>query len=292
MVFHPAPRGSVRRQSGDTVRRKLNLLVLRTQQIGYGFDRGEGRDGHFDEDGRPVGHCAVPESGQFECLQTATLFTFFGDKTGFLVNILCEIELFSLEISNGAHQVNRIEVGTASHQLFAHGGIDLRRFGDLKRECAGDSERGLCPEGASAGFTFVAHHAAHAQRTVEHATQIGQRRLRIGREPVAEFLFDELAHVGLESGVGSLFTASVNGFEVGEYLLLQFESDGSQRFLIEDGIAFQMVGNHVVDGFDKDQVGIDTVQVFDQRAVTAGTEQDVAGRAAAFRGESAHMVGQ
>ena len=55
--------------------------------------------------------------------------------------------------------------------------------------------------------------------------------------------------------------------------MLQGEYHSADYLLVGDGIGFQPVGRHVVDVFDEDDVGIDLVEVFEQRAVSRRTEQ-------------------
>ena len=47
----------------------------------------------------------------------------------------------------------------------------------------------------------------------------------------------------------------------------------ASTFFITDRVAAPGVGRHVVDILDEDQVGVDLVQVLDQRPVARGTEQ-------------------
>ena len=47
-------------------------------------------------------------------------------------------------------------------------------------------------------------------------------------------------------------------------------------FLYSNGIAFQSIGHHIVDVLDEDNIRIKVVQVLNQRAMTAGTEQQLA----------------
>ena len=56
------------------------LLVLLAEQIVHRLHGVEGLDGHFDEDGDPVGHGAVPEAGQFQSLQLLAIFALIGDE--------------------------------------------------------------------------------------------------------------------------------------------------------------------------------------------------------------------
>ena len=141
-------------------------------------------------------------------------------------------------------------------------GRDLARLGDLKRlRAVGVPD----PERAAARLTLVADHAADADRTVQHGAQ--QRRIVIGGEFHAEPLLDK-------SGDRlQLRTAHFEGLEALESAFLQVEQNPRQHLFITDRIPAAGIGRHVVDILDEDDVGVDFVQVLDQRPVARGTEQ-------------------
>ena len=58
-----------------------------------------------------------------------------------------------------------------------------------------------------------------------------------------------------------------------ERLPLQIEQQPGEHLFIDHRIGFQTVGRHVIDRFDENQVGIDLVQVLDQRPVPRRTEK-------------------
>lgn len=143
---------------------KFIALMFGTQQIGdYLYGR-KSRDGDFDEDRIPPGHGTVPKTGQFLREQLAAPVRLAGDKTRSGIDELPQIETTAFRGAEAANQIHRIEMSRRAHQLPLFGS-DLVRFGDLERlQPVGPSH----PEGAAARLAFVAHHAAHPDRAVEH----------------------------------------------------------------------------------------------------------------------------
>ena len=142
------------------------------------------------------------------------------------------------------------------------GWSDLARLGDLQRLRAVGIGH---PEGTAARLALVADHAADTDRTVEHGTQ--QRRIVVGGELHAQPPLDE------RGDRGQLGAPDLEGLQVFERLLLQPEQHAGQRLLPADRVAPAGIGGHVVDILDEHHVGVDLVQVLDQRAVPRGTEQ-------------------
>ena len=141
-------------------------------------------------------------------------------------------------------------------------GRNLARLGDLQRLGAvGISD----PERPAARLALVADHAADADRTVQHGAQ--QRRIVVGGELHAKLFFDEFGD-GLQLGA-----AHFERLEVFERTLFEVEQDARKHLFITDRVAAPGVGRHVVDILNEDQVGVDLVQVLDQRPVARGTEQ-------------------
>ena len=70
----------------------------------------EGLDGHFDEDGDPVGHGAVPEARQLEGFQLATVLRLVGDEARVGIDIVGQTEGLALIVPTATHQVDRVEV--------------------------------------------------------------------------------------------------------------------------------------------------------------------------------------
>ena len=87
--------------------------MLVTQEVVDGFDGVEGFEGHFDEDCRPVAHGAIPKSGQFQCLQLATILGLVGDEASGGVYVAGQVEMGALVVAGGADEIYWIEVSAA-----------------------------------------------------------------------------------------------------------------------------------------------------------------------------------
>ena len=57
------------------------------EKVVDGFDGVERGDWHFNEDGVPVAHCAVPKPGKFEGAEFAAMLRFLGDESRVGVDI-------------------------------------------------------------------------------------------------------------------------------------------------------------------------------------------------------------
>ena len=76
----------------------------------------------------------------------------------------------------------------------------------------------------------------------------------------------------LELGIGILL--GVKQAQVFKYLFLDAYQDSGQKFLVSYCVGLEMIRNHVVNILDKDDVGVQVIEVLDEGAVTSGTEQD------------------
>ena len=81
------------------------------QKVVHGLHRVEGLNGHFHKNGDPVGHGAVPQTGQLERFQLATVFRLAGDEAGVGIDVVGEVESFALVIPAAAHQIDGVKVG-------------------------------------------------------------------------------------------------------------------------------------------------------------------------------------
>ena len=179
-------------------------------------------------------------------------------------------------VTHGTYQVYRVEVCTVLEHFLLLGvvHVNLRAFEDLQ---GNRSVTVVCKERATTRFAYVLHHSADTHRTVQFVLQIDSEygifevfRFRILAE---KFLLQELEH--FHHLVVRIF-AAVKQFEVLECLLLQGDEYAGNQFLISNGVFLQFVGNNVVDVLDKDNIGIEVIQVLNQRAVSTGTEQQFA----------------
>ena len=90
------------------------------------------------------------------------------------------------------------------------------------------------------------------------------------RQLHTQTLLDEL---GNRSQIGLTRTQRA---QMREGLLLHFEQQTGKGFFIEYRIGTQSIGGYVVDILYKDYIGVDIVQIRQQRAVTCRTEQQLA----------------
>ena len=95
------------------------------EEVVDGLDGVECLGCHFDEDGVPVAHGAVPESREFESLYLHAVAAFFGDKACRHVDKIGEIELVTFEVPGGYGEIHGIEV--AKVMLYE----SLRTFTDI-----------------------------------------------------------------------------------------------------------------------------------------------------------------
>ena len=105
----------------------------RLQQVVHGLYGVECLDGHLDEDGDPVGHGAVPEAGQLQCLQFAAILRLIGDEACVGVHIVSQAEGLAFVVPAAANQINGIEMGRALEDrlLLCVFVVDLRGLDDL-----------------------------------------------------------------------------------------------------------------------------------------------------------------
>ena len=91
--------------------------MLRPQQVIDGLHGVEGSEGHFHEDGAPVAHGAVPQTGQLKCLQLLAPFRLGRDEASGLVNEVGEVERLAFVVLHRTDQVHGIEVGALREHL-------------------------------------------------------------------------------------------------------------------------------------------------------------------------------
>ena len=80
-------------------------LVGGTEKVEDDLDWVEGLDGNLDEEGVPVAHGAVPEARKLESLELAALIALGADESGFLIDIVREIELLAAVVAQAADEV-------------------------------------------------------------------------------------------------------------------------------------------------------------------------------------------
>ena len=250
--------------------------MLLAVKVVDGLHRIEGRKGHLYKYGIPVAHGTVPKSGKLQSLQLLAVLALVGNETSGRVYIVGQRELDAVEIADGADEVDGIKVcAILKHGLLlgvAH--INLAALKHLQTDCAVGV---IGKEWTSAGLTHVAHHTADAHRTVELAIEIVeefQTFQTLGGIAVAtEVVLHEGEHL-LQAGVSNI--AALEFLEISKGLALQGDEHTGKEFLIGNGVALQTVGHHVIDVLDEDDVGIDVVEIFNECAMTSGTEEQTA----------------
>ena len=99
--------------------------MLRTQKVIDGLDGVEGAQWNLNEDGVPVTHGAVPETGQFQSLELTAVLGLAGYEAGGGIYVLGQVKLVTLVSAQGANQVYRVEVGTLGEHLLLGGVIKV-----------------------------------------------------------------------------------------------------------------------------------------------------------------------
>ena len=204
-----------------------------------------------------------------------------------------QIKGVALVVFNGANKVNGVKVRTFLKHglLFGVIHVNLRTFKYLQRNGA----IGIVgQERTTAGFAHVAHHATHTHGAVELFAQINGEfsvleHLRLGIF-CKEFLLYKLQH--LAQLVHGVF-AAIELAQIGKHLLLQTYKHACQQLFVAHRVSLQSVGHHIVYVLDKHHVGVNVVQIFNQSAMSARTEQQVAVFGAEGRvvGIGSHRVG-
>ena len=98
------------------------------------FDRIEGGEGHLYEDGVPIAHSAVPETGQFKCLEFLAVLTLVGDESRGGVDVLGQVEAVALVVLEATDEVHGVEV----RALLEHGflfGVGMGDFSFSQNYC-------------------------------------------------------------------------------------------------------------------------------------------------------------
>ena len=244
--------------------------MYRAEEVVDCFDGVERGDRHFDENGVPVAHGAVPKSGEFERAEFAAVLRFFGDEACVGIDVFGQAEAVAVGVLSVADEIDGVEVSGFGHEMGVLG-RDLCAFEDLRRCRAVGVDSDVR---AAAWFAFVFHHSADAQRAVEFFAE--------------ESCFG-LIVVAVESQVGDAERRAgevgntVEGVAVGgdaikegerslDAVIDLHEESGDNSFVANCGFALR-VGHHIVDVFDEYDGRIDVVEVFDERSVASRAEE-------------------
>ena len=149
--------------------------------------------------------------------------------------------------------------------------VDLTAFENLQ---AHGSVLVVGEERTTARFAHVLHNTADAHRSVELLAQIDDE---VGILEVLDILL-AAAKVVLNEADNLLkflviICSSIEKTEILEGLLLQGDEHTGNHLLIGDGFALESVGHHVVDVLDEDHVGVNLVEILDERAMASRTEE-------------------
>ena len=252
----------------------LSFEMLFAEQVVDCFDGIEGGQWNFDEESNPVCHGSIPEAGELLRFEHGGSFALLADEACGGVDIFAKVEIASFVVLGGAHKVDGVEVGGTGKNGFLVG-VFAVNLGSLHNLEALDSMGVACEEGATAGFSLVAYHTADAHGAVEQVVQA--LSLLVGAELGVAFgqfevqlVLDELLNGFELAGRCPM----VEGVEMVEALLLQVEEQTGQHFLVDDGAVLHPVWHDVVDVLDEDEVGALLVEVLDEGAVSAGTEDE------------------
>ena len=123
-------------------------------------------------------------------------------------------------------------------------------------------------------LAYILDYSADAHRAVEFASQITYQFcifefLDIGTAAakVALYKADDFLEVFM------IVVAAVEQLKIFKSPLLVFNQYSSQYILIKYGVAFEAVGHYVVYILDEDYIGVNVVEVFDERTMSARTEK-------------------
>lgn len=247
--------------------------MLFSQQVIDGFNRIKGGQWHFNEDGVPVAHGSVPESGKLESFKFPTVLGLGRDESCGGVCEVRQVEGLSLIVLESTNEVYRVEVGTFSEhpESGSVGLVNLRGFKNLETNSAVGI---VSKERSAARLTYIPDHAAYAHRAIELVAEIDDKVcifkfLNVG-PTAAEVTLDEVDDF-FEILMG--VAAAVELIKVAESASLIADEYASKEFFIGYGVIFESVGHDVVNVLDEDDVGIDVVEILNEGSVSARTEE-------------------
>ena len=130
-------------------------------------------------------------------------------------------------------------------------------------------------ERTASRLAHILHYSANAHRTVELLLQIddevGIFQLLDVSLAAAEVVLHEADDLFQLLVVVS---ACFECLEIVESLFLQGDEDAGDDLLVAHGVCLQTVGHHVVDILDEDDVGVDVVEILDERSVARANRQN------------------
>ena len=240
-------------------------LVLWAQEVVDGLHGIEGGEGHFDHQGAPVAHGAVPKTRQLECSELFAVLALAGYEAGGWVNVIGQVELLAFVVPHGTDEVNGIEVSALGEHL--HVGfvvlVYLTAFEDLE----GDASVGIVGSAQEDTEFCILH--------ILQARHIETEGMPHEADDVLEVVVAVLA--------------AVEQTQIGEDLLLYLDEETGNDLFPEDCIGLQSVGHNVVDVLDEDDVAAQIVEVLDECTMASGSEEKLA--VAGAEGRVVHVDG-
>ncbi len=250
--------------------------MLISEEIVDGFNGIESLEGNFYEDGGPVAHGTIPEAGKLKSLEFATVLTLVGDEACGGIHELGKVELLTLVVTDGTHEVHGIEVGTLGKHLHVLliVGIDLTALENLQA----DATIGIvCQERTTTGFAHILYYTTHAHGSIEglaevvdqfgilHILQSGH----VGEEFVA-YEVDDLLDILM------LILATIQECDILKHLLLQAYKHTGDDLLVGDGGLLETIGHDIVDILDEDHIALEIREILYQCSMATGTEEELA----------------
>ena len=99
------------RVSGKAPFPEALCLMCRPEQVEHYLDGVERLYRNLYEEGVPVRHGSVPESGELEGLELAAVVALGADEPRVFVYMLQQVELPALAVEQAAYEVDRVEMG-------------------------------------------------------------------------------------------------------------------------------------------------------------------------------------
>ena len=247
--------------------------MLVAEQIVHGLHWVECTERNLYEYCIPVAHRTIPETWQLECLQILTILTLARDETCRWVNKLRKIEGIALVILGSTNEVYRVEVcslGKHLHILLVIL-VNLRALQNLKTY---GTILVICKEWTTTRLAHVLNNTANTHRTVQLLTQIdnqfGILQLLDISLTAAEITLNEADNL---LQLLMVVLTRIQNLQIIESLLLQSNQYTCNHLLPGNSLCLQAIRNHIIDVLDEYYICINLVEILNERAMTARTEQ-------------------
>ena len=129
-------------------------------------------------------------------------------------------------------------------------------------------------ERATTRLAYILYYATHAHGAIELLAQVDNQvgifqLLDVSLATAEVVLYEANDFLNLLVGV----LARIQQLEIFEGFLLQSNQNTSDDLFPQNGIALQTVGHYIVNVLHKDNVGLNLVQILNQRTMSTWTEQ-------------------